>query len=539
MFIQLEADRSLGDAREAARRHDERLGRIAGFETAGGWFVVALGPLGAEDATRRLARLRAEGRVPADAFVADGASYRSRFWPPEGTPAETRATRAAAAPDETPREARASEAALGEPERQALQEALAGAGFYEGPIDAAIGRGTRSAMAAWQEARGHEATGVLTTAQRAALMEEHEAVFEGLGMAVIEDAPAGVTVEMPTAVLALETRETPFSRYAATDGGPARLLLVSQEGDRRTLAGLFEVMQTLDIVPREGRRELDGDRFVIEGRDGRVTARGFARHEDGRIKGMLLVWPAGDEERRTRLWRRMRRSFDGSSQAVLGEAQATPPETQSALRVAGLEIRRPEIARSGFYVDEAGAVLTTAEVADGACGAILIDDAHEAQVAWSDDRVALLRPEGRLAPARVAAIAERPARLGSRLAVAGYPFGGALESASLTFGHLEDLRGLTGEEAVDRYAVSPEPGDAGGPVLAEDGSVTGLLLPADPGDRALPEGVAFGVDAARLAAALREAGIEPRAPRPVGAPVTPERLAREAAEMTVLVACHR
>ena len=536
-FIQLVAKRSLAEARAEAQLYDEALGRIAGFETAGGWFVVALGPLGSADAGGRLSRLRAEDRVPRDAFVSDGATYRARFWPPAG--ASTVPVQVPAAPSgETLREARAAEAALAQPERKLVQEALSGAGFYDGPIDAAFGRGTRTAMAAWQGARGHEPTGVLTTAQRAALIEEHEAVFEGLGLAVVEDAPAGVTVEMPTALLALETRETPFSRYVATDGGEAKLLLVSQEGDRRTLAGLFEVMRSLEIIPREGEHELDGDRFVIQGRDDRVVARGFAELEDGRIKGMLLVWPADDEARRARLWKRMRRSFDGSAETTLGEAEATPPEAQSALRLAGLEIRRPEVERSGFYVDEGGAVLTTAEVAQG-CDAILIDDAHEARVAWSDGSLALLRPERPLAPARVATIAEGPARLGSRLAVAGYPFGGALEAASLTFGRLEDLRGLAGEEAVDRYALTPEAGDAGGPVLAEDGSVTGLLLPAEAGDRALPEGVAFGVDAARLAQALREAGIEPREPPAGGTPTTPERLAREAAEMTVLVACHQ
>ena len=135
-------------------------------------------------------------------------------------------------------------------------------------------------------------------------------------------------------------------------------------------------------------------------------------------------------------------------------------------------------------------VLTTAEVAGAACGTVLIDDAHEARVAWSDGRVALLRPERRLAPMRVAAVEPQPARLGSAVAVAGFPFGGALDRASLTFGRLEDLRGLSGEETLDRYALQTEAGDAGGPVLARDGSVTGLLLPAGAGSaaRALPDG---------------------------------------------------
>ena len=574
-YIQIEADRSLEEGRSAARRHEGLVPGVGGYAAAGGWYVVALGPFEAEEARARLARLRAERRVPADAFLTEGSLYRQRFWPPGGASevAEAPGTApepapAAAAPadaaDETPAEARASERALDRAAREGLQVALRWAGVYDGAIDAAFGAGTRRAMADWQAARGFDPTGVLTTAQRAALLRERDAVFEGLGLARVEDAAAGVSVEMPTARLAFEARETPFARYAATDGGDAQLLLISQEGDERTLAGLFEVLQTLEVVPRAGPRSIEGDRFELEGRDARRATQGFARLADGRIKGMVLVWPAGDEERRERLWERMRASFEADRAAVLGPEHATPAPEQRLDRLAGMAIRQPALARSGFFVDGDGAVLTTAEVAGGACGVVLIDDAHAAEVAWSDGRVALLRPERRLAPPRVAALAGVPGRLGSPVAVAGFPFGGALGRASLTHGSLEELRGLGGDGDLDRYALAFEPGDAGGPVLAPDGTVAGMLLSGDgdgdggaAGGRTLPAGVAFGVDAGRLRAVLDEAGVEAPSRRLTDlsevsevdltraapgdgevAPMTPERLAREAAELAVLVTCH-
>ena len=545
-YIQLEAKRTLAEAREAARRHGARVPEIAGYEAVGGWYVVALGPLPASDARDRLRRLRAARAVPSDAFLTEGDLYRDRFWPAGAAPLAERQAAPEAAPEpivaaptprapvaeETPRQALEAETALSRREREAVQAALEGAGFYEGAIDAAFGRGTRNAMAAWQQARGVEVTGVLTTAQRAALMGEYEAVFDGLGMARVTDAEAGISVEMPTERLALEGRETPFARYAATDGGPARVVLVSQEGDAAALAALYEVMRSLDIVPREGKHEIDGEVFRLRGRDDERLVRGFARLRDGEVKGLLLAWPAGEEERFERLWERMRASFEREAGAVLGPEHATPAPEQRLDRLAGLELRTPELARTGFFVDAEGAVLTTAEVAE--CREVLIDDAHPATVAWSDDRVALLRPLEPLAPSRVAALASEPGRLGSEVSVAGFPFGGALGRASVTGGRLEDLRGLEGEETLDRYALSVEEGDFGGPVLGPDGAVAGMLLPPAQDGRSLPPGVAFGVDAGRLAAVLDEAGASPE----VTLRRASERGAEDAAEIAVLVTCH-
>lgn len=543
-FIQIEAKRSLAEGQEAVRDFAARVPDVSGFRAAGGWFVVALGPLPAASARAELARLRAAGAVPGDAFLTEGDLYRQRFWPagttapavePMPEVAEIAAAPAPAVAQETLREAREAEAALSREEREAIQMALEWAGHYEGGIDAAFGRGTRRAMGEWQAARGLEATGVLTTAQRGALIAEWRAVFDGLGLERVEDTEAGIALEVPTERLAFEARETPFSRYEATDGGPGRLVLISREGDEAALASLFEVMQTLEMVPRGGDHSIDGDMFRLRGRDSERLVRGFARVRDGQIKGFLLAWPADEAERFERLWDRMRSGFE-RIEGVLGPRHETPAEAQRLDQLAGLEMREPTLARSGFFVDSEGAVLTTAEVADGACGEVLIDDAHPASVVWSDGAAALLRPVEPLAPPRIATLAREPGRLGSDVAVAGFPFGGALGRASLTRGSLEDLRGPEGDEALDRYALAFEAGDAGGPVLAPDGSVAGMLLPAgeDEAGRALPPGVALGIDAARLDEMLREAG------------VTPERASLLAvsgradaeAEVAVLVTCH-
>ncbi len=87
------------------------------------------------------------------------------------------------------------------------------------------------------------------------------------------------------------------------------MLLISQPGDQNRLFGLYEILQTLTIIPENGPRERTDDGFTIEGTDGRIVSYTEVSLADNEIKGFTLVWPAGDEERRTRLLETMRASF--------------------------------------------------------------------------------------------------------------------------------------------------------------------------------------------------------------------------------------
>ena len=49
-------------------------------------------------------------------------------------------------------------------------------------------------MSVWQERNGFEVTGILTTAQRAALLRDYNAVLNGLGLAVVRDDTAGIEI---------------------------------------------------------------------------------------------------------------------------------------------------------------------------------------------------------------------------------------------------------------------------------------------------------------------------------------------------------
>ncbi|MBV2358267.1 trypsin-like peptidase domain-containing protein [Thalassococcus sp. CAU 1522] len=557
-YIQVEARTSLTAAQQSVRDYTSDFSDVNGFALGGGWYGVALGPFASrDDADEELRRLRAARRIPSDSYVESGAQYGQQFWPigaqprqpvtaarPDPVPETPTVTAAQPAPvaqderEETQREALASERDLNAAEREELQIALRWAGFYNAAIDGAFGRGTRNAMAGWQRENGVDVTGVLTTRQRAALLQQYYAPLDGMGMAQYADPRIGITVELPLGVVSFDRYEAPFALFKPLgDAVPgARVLLISQPGDNQTLGGLYEIMQTLEIVPVDGERQRRRDSFVLTGANARIVSHTEASVRNGAIKGFTLVWPAGDEERRTRVLERMQASLTVTD-GVLDPAEVSDDGQQIDL-VSGLKVRKPKLTGSGFFVDDGGAVLASTDVV-GACSQITLNNSYDAQIVAQDTDlgVAVLRPVTRLAPRAVAAFRTGSPRLQSEVAVAGFSFGGVLSAPSLTFGTLEDLRGLQGEPGLKRLALSSLPGDAGGPVLDTEGSVLGMLLPdRSAANRQLPEGVSFAADSADILALLAKAGIRASEVQ-AGRSLPPEDLTTKAAEITVLVSC--
>ena len=394
-------------------------------------------------------------------------------------------------------------------------------------------------MAAWQGAEGHAATGILTTAQLRDLVSAYDAVLEGLGLAPVADAVAGITIAMPTARVALEGREPPFARYADTEGGPAEVLLISMRRGPAELRGLFDVMQTLAIAPRKGERSLAPAAFTLTGRDGEIVSETRARVTEGAVKGFTLVWPAGDKPRRRRLLSEMEASFAADPGTVMPDTLGPPDETQSVDLLAGLEIGRPDVNRSGFHVSRQGCVLTTADAVES-FGRATLDEEVAARIATTDEAagLALLAPVPPLAPRIHARFLAGVPRLRSEVVLAGFSYDGELGQPSLTYGALAAMRGLDGEETLRRYALAARPGDAGGPVLDGSGAVLGMLASAPGGSRRMPDGVAFAADVETITAFLEAAGLSPDATEP-GTDLPRARLESRAADMTVHVGCWR
>ncbi|XHE54211.1 peptidoglycan-binding protein [Phaeobacter sp. BS34] len=204
----------------------------------------------------------------------------------------------------------AAESRLTREERKDLQTALKAAGFYTSTIDGAFGRGTRGSMSDWQSARGYAPTGVLTTAQRQALMDEYNAPLISVGMEPLTDTKAGIALKIPAGEVTFDRYESPFALFKSSGDLGAQVLLISQPGDKRTLYGLYDIMQTLKIVPLDGPRQRSGNSFTLEGRGNGIVSYTEARLANGEIKGFTLVWPMGDDDRRARVLAEMQTSFE-------------------------------------------------------------------------------------------------------------------------------------------------------------------------------------------------------------------------------------
>lgn len=565
VWVQIEAQPTLNAAQDRARAYASQLEDVSGYAIGSGWYGIVLGPYARGDAEALLRDYINARRIPGDSFIAFGRNFSQQFWPvgvgaqtqvqplpgtvlpPAVTPDATELTPPAVAvivapdpvtlADETPQQARDTEAALDRGQREALQIALQWAGFYDSAIDGAFGRGTRTAMGAWQDANNHEVTGILTTAQRNELLGAYNAVLDGMDLQLVRDEASGIQMIVPTGVVAFSEYEPPFVRFDAKGDLDATVLFISQEGDQTRLFGLYEILQTLAIIPTEGPRTRGDASFEIEGIGDGIHSYTTARLQDGQIKGFSLIWPAGDEDRRRRVLAEMQASFsviDG----VLDPALAAPGEEQAIDLVAGLEVRKPKLSRSGFYIDGRGMVLTTAEAVEQ-CERVTINTDHDATVTLRDPAsgLAVLTPDAPLAPLAVAAFQLGVPRLQSEVAVAGFPYGGVLVTPSLTFGRLADIRGLNGEEAVKRLELTAQEGDAGGPVFDNGGAVLGMLLPRKvQNGQVLPPEVSFSVDAQVILDVLARAGVSVETTDTV-AFMPPETLTLRAADQTVLVSC--
>ncbi|MGB1236310.1 MAG: peptidoglycan-binding protein, partial [Planktomarina sp.] len=413
-WVQVRAVPVQSQAITQANRLDALFENVVGFRIGGGWYGLALGPFDRATAERERVVLLQSGLVPTDSFVANGTAFRQQFWPQGGgIPARNiaygqRSEPAAPEPvpvviptptdgsEETVAEARASEGLLTRAQKRDLQNALKWAGSYNGAIDGLYGAGTRSAMRDWQTLQGLDATGVMTTRQRAALFTAFNQVFDGLGLTMINHADAGINVQVPTEITTEATRDAPFVRYEAKDGSGISLILISQIGDRGRMQALYDVLQTLSIIPPNGERSITRRGFDIVGVDATRHTQAFVRRDGDTIKGAILVWPAGDDARRIRVANRIFGSFtptDGAlPDAYFLNVGDTPPDL-----VAGLDIRKPKATLTGTYLDNNGHVLT-ANMDFASCSRIDAGDDVQLRTVATDGDVALLKATSPVQP---------------------------------------------------------------------------------------------------------------------------------------------
>jgi S1-C subfamily serine protease len=579
-WVQIEAQPDLRTATDRARAYAGSFPHLQGYKLKSGWYGIVIGPMSPAEAAADLATLAGQGRVPPDSFITDGVNFREPFWPETtaaplpatevplasaapaltpvapvtgapvtgatGTTAPTPAAPAAGAaplvaPQETVRDARAAEGLLSASDRQDMQTAMQWFGFYSGKIDGSFGAGTRTSMAAWQSAKGFEPTGVLTTTQRKALIDGYKGEESGFGFQTLTEAESGIEITLPMAMLAFDRYTPPFVRYASKDGSGLTAMLISEPGTKASLSGLYDVLQSLEIMPAGGERSLSDTFFNLHSRNDKIETVAYVSIEGGNVKGFLLSWNVGLSDRMKRVLPMVQASFRSAGDKALDPGLVPLDQAVRRGLLSGLDPKKPAQSRSGFFIDDKGSVLTTS-AAVAQCGRITLEHDVKAKVTFEDKAkgIAVLTPEAPLAPAVVAGFADAPAAPGAPIAVSGYAYQGRLPASVLTRGTLEETQGLNGETGLIRLSLHSMDGDAGGPVLDDRGAVVGMLLAADPtAAQQLPPGVAFAASGAALTQLLTNPqgpALKLKAALP-GAKATPDALNAAARGMTVLVSC--
>ena len=196
---------------------------------------------------------------------------------------------------------------------------------------------------------------------------------------------------------------------------------------------------------------------------------------------------------------------------------------------------------TGFFVSETGHILTNAHVVDG-CREIFVDGSPAKLVdASSDFDLALLQTEG-LRAKGVAVFSASPAMLNSDVTAVGFPYAGLLGGMNVTRGSISSLKGLAGDDKTFQMTAPVQSGNSGGPLLAADGEVVGVvvskldatLMARVGGD--VPQNVNFAIRGEIAKLFLAQNQVQPKLSLD-NTPKPPEELAKEAALFTSFVEC--
>ena len=440
VWIQIEAQPNRESAMARINTYRETISNVVGFKIGGGWFGITLGPYKSNVVDAELIKLKTRKLIPFDSFVARGITYDSQFYFPRSnfqaikktqlsTETETETETETAALQEINsaeqlKNAQISESLLTTAQKKYLQRALSWSGYYQGAIDGLYGPETRQAMFDWQLASDHTETGIMTQIQRTELINKFRPIVDILNLTQINNTKSGITVLVPKGLVGPAQYDAPFVRFEAKDKSNLKLILISQVGDINRLKALYEVIQTLDIVPTGGTLELNDSSFKIEVSNSKLFTTGFAKLIDGEIKGVILVWPTEDEVQRLRLKEQIFNSFK-SFPGALPEADFFQTGLQSNDIISGLRIRQPIFTRSGTFFNSSGMVITASNGLEQ-CDTITLGFGTKAQIISINTHLAVLSPVDKIAPRAIATFQLNPQESPMHVTSGGFSYGGSL-----------------------------------------------------------------------------------------------------------------
>lgn len=292
-YIRLQRQDSRDAADEALNAWREDFPEAGLWRQADGGFVVALGPVDAEAGADWLSAFRAAERVGRFAAVIPAAELGEALVP-------------GGDPDLPP----AGSAEM--PPLDEVQRALRWAGRYDGRIDGLDGPQTRAAIAA--EVLASRAAPDAASAMQA-LVDRRASWRAAMDLQPLTDAQSGLTLLAPMDRIEFQRNEQGLSIYGPKDGSGAALILYGASGGQQEMLDFAGLVTALGWVPSPDRRVSQGH-VALLGRNDTHIGQAEARVENGRVLGVVLIWPVMDAEDQPRV-----------AAEILDSLRATGPET--------------------------------------------------------------------------------------------------------------------------------------------------------------------------------------------------------------------
>ncbi|MDO5368903.1 peptidoglycan-binding protein [Paracoccus sp. (in: a-proteobacteria)] len=242
------------------------------FQQPDGGLAIALGPMPAETAEAWLGAFRAAQRVGRFAAVLPPADLGEPLEPAEKI--------------DLPVPGPAAEM----PPLEDVQRALRWAGHYDGEIDGKDGPRTRAAIAA--EVLALRASPDPAAAMQA-LIAQREDWREDMNLTRLDDPQSGLSLMAPMDRLQFDRNEQGLSIYGPRDGSGAALILYGAPGGQQEMLDFTGLVTALGWVPSPERQVTRG-RATLIGRNDTHIGQAEARVADGRVQGMVLIWPVMD-----------------------------------------------------------------------------------------------------------------------------------------------------------------------------------------------------------------------------------------------------
>lgn len=302
-FLRLQRFETRQAADEALARWREDFPETGLWQQPDGGFALALGPMPAATAEAWLAAFRRAERVGRPAAILPGADLGA-------------ALEAGTAPN-LPGPGTAEMPPLID-----IQRALRWAGHYSGKIDGKDGPQTQAAIAA--EVLTLRAAPDAASAMQALIDRRAEWNAE-MGLTRLDDPQTGLSVMAPMDRLAFDRTEQGLSIYGPKDDSGAALILYSAPGGQQEMLDFAGLVTALGWVPSP-ERQVDPGHAALKGRNATHIGQAEARVTEGRVEGLVLIWPVMDEDDQPRIAAEAIDSLTTTAAASEAEADAAGAE---------------------------------------------------------------------------------------------------------------------------------------------------------------------------------------------------------------------